>query len=303
MRQPRALTFGPALLLLTSQALAQAAPRWLQIAPHREGFTVQMPAAPTRHEPVSDGGSVFLKPGGTEIRRHFVYDAYYDGAVYLVHVYEASSSDQLRKELTDERRFKGVLVRESKAEGMSEREYETRYTGFYSKTRFITLGKLLYEVEGAARAESNPTLVRFLSSFKLGKANPSKGAEITPVADGELKARADAPASTAGAGGAPEGAGVILAAKDVTLKAVLVFRPEPPYTEEARKNQVRGTVRVRFVVSASGGVTNVTVVRGLKYGLNEMAVAAARAIRFLPAEKDGRRVSQWVTVDYNFNIY
>jgi hypothetical protein len=34
-----------------------------------------------------------------------------------------------------------------------------------------------------------------------------------------------------------------------------------------------------------------------------MAVAAARRIRFEPAQKDGRVVAQYVILDYNFNIY
>ena len=32
-------------------------------------------------------------------------------------------------------------------------------------------------------------------------------------------------------------------------------------------------------------------------------VAAAAQIRFEPAQKDGRAVSQYVVLEYNFNIY
>jgi outer membrane biosynthesis protein TonB len=38
-------------------------------------------------------------------------------------------------------------------------------------------------------------------------------------------------------------------------------------------------------------------------GLTEKAMEAARRIQFTPAEKDGRRVSQYATINYNFNIY
>jgi outer membrane biosynthesis protein TonB len=38
-------------------------------------------------------------------------------------------------------------------------------------------------------------------------------------------------------------------------------------------------------------------------GLTEKAIEAARRISFTPAEKDGRKVSQYVTIEYNFNIY
>jgi TonB family protein len=66
---------------------------------------------------------------------------------------------------------------------------------------------------------------------------------------------------------------------------------------------VTGLVRLRAIFSSSGEVTNITVIKGLPSGLTEKAIAAARQIRFQPALKDGHVVSQWVTLEYNFNIY
>jgi TonB family protein len=90
---------------------------------------------------------------------------------------------------------------------------------------------------------------------------------------------------------------------EVTRKAMITFKPEPGFTEEARKNNVTGVVRLRAILSASGSVTGITTVKGLPDGLTEKAIAAARQIRFTPAEKDGRAVSQYVVLEYNFNIY
>jgi TonB family protein len=90
---------------------------------------------------------------------------------------------------------------------------------------------------------------------------------------------------------------------EVTRKASITSKPEPLYTEEARKNQVTGTVRLRLVLSASGQVTGITALTKLPDGLTEKAIEAARKISFIPAEKDGRKVSQYVTIEYNFNIY
>jgi TonB family protein len=91
--------------------------------------------------------------------------------------------------------------------------------------------------------------------------------------------------------------------REVTRKASITSKPEPLYTEEARKNQVTGTVRLRLVLSASGQVTGITPLTKLPDGLTEKAIEAARRISFTPAEKDGRKVSQYVTIEYNFNIY
>jgi TonB family protein len=90
---------------------------------------------------------------------------------------------------------------------------------------------------------------------------------------------------------------------EVTRKAQITGKPEPLYTEEARRNQVTGTVRLRIILSASGRVTGITPLTKLPDGLTEKAIEAARRIAFTPAEKDGRKVSQYVQIEYNFNIY
>jgi protein TonB len=89
----------------------------------------------------------------------------------------------------------------------------------------------------------------------------------------------------------------------VNVKARILSRPEPQYTEEARKNQISGTVVLRAVFSSSGQVTNIRAVSSLPYGLTERAIAAAREIRFTPAMKDGHAVSQSIQIEYNFNLY
>ena len=53
----------------------------------------------------------------------------------------------------------------------------------------------------------------------------------------------------------------------------------------------------------NGSVISIQPVKRLPDGLTERAIAAAKQIQFTPAEKDGHKVSQYVTVSYNFNIY
>jgi TonB family protein len=109
-------------------------------------------------------------------------------------------------------------------------------------------------------------------------------------------------------GGGPGGGGGgdysrIFTGKEVTSKARLISKPEPQYTEDARKNQITGTVVLKCVFSSNGSVTNIRTVSGLPYGLTERAIAAARQIKFVPATKDGHQVSMWMQLEYNFNLY
>jgi len=106
-----------------------------------------------------------------------------------------------------------------------------------------------------------------------------------------------------GTGGEKTDYGKNFKINEVTARAVITSKPEPGFTEEARTLNITGTVRLRAVLSASGEVTNISVVKGLPAGLTEKAITAARQIKFRPATKDGHTVSQYVTLEYNFNIY
>lgn len=91
--------------------------------------------------------------------------------------------------------------------------------------------------------------------------------------------------------------------KEVVTKAQLATKPEPAYTEKARKVGVEGTVALQTVFSSDGTIQNVIILQWLPYGLTERAVEAARKIKFTPAIKDGRPVSMYYRIEYNFNLY
>jgi TonB family protein len=90
---------------------------------------------------------------------------------------------------------------------------------------------------------------------------------------------------------------------EVEQRARLLFKPEPQYTEEARRNQITGTVMLRVVFSSAGQVEQIRAVQTLPFGLTERAIAAARQIKFLPATKSGHPVSVYMQLEYNFNLY
>lgn len=89
----------------------------------------------------------------------------------------------------------------------------------------------------------------------------------------------------------------------VNTRARVLKKPEPQYTENARRAQVVGTVVLRAVFTADGTVKHILVLEGLPYGLTESAVKAARQIQFTPATFAGRPVSMFMQLEYNFNLY
>ena len=136
-----------------------------------------------------------------------------------------------------------------------------------------------------------------------GGIGPGEGGGIGPGRGGNIGGgdRNDGGGGPGGGGGG--GYDRIFTGKEVTSKARLISKPEPQYTEDARKNQITGTVVLKVVFASNGSVTNIRTVSGLPYGLTERAIAAARQIKFVPATKDGHQVSMWMQLEYNFNLY
>lgn len=94
-----------------------------------------------------------------------------------------------------------------------------------------------------------------------------------------------------------------LKGNEVDQRARLLSKPEPHYTEDARRNQISGTVVLRAIFASSGEVVQIQALSKLPFGLTEQAIAAAHQIRFVPAIKNGRAVSVWMNLEYNFNLY
>src|ERR1044072_6820827 len=90
--------------------------------------------------------------------------------------------------------------------------------------------------------------------------------------------------------------------KEVDVKAEITERPEPEYTREARSVGIQGNVVLKLLLLGNGKLDRVRVVRRVPYGLTETAVRAACEIKFKPAQKAGKEVSQWVTVEYPFRL-
>ncbi|HVG38775.1 MAG TPA: energy transducer TonB [Pyrinomonadaceae bacterium] len=152
----------------------------------------------------------------------------------------------------------------------------------------------------STEVSSGPGTGNGIGQGQGGGVGPGEGGGFGPGRGGNTGG-GDMREGGGGAGGG--GGGGVFAAKDVSTKASITFKPEPSYTEEARKNNITGTVVLRAVLGANGKVSGITPVQRLPYGLTEKAIAAAQQIRFTPATKDGRPVGMYVRIEYNFNMY
>ena len=235
-----------------------------------------------------------------------MYGAYGNGVVYLILSFDnpagAEGLDTFVKEIDDYpiNARPQTLERALLLGGFHGKQYSfgspvlSGIVRFYKSKSHV----YVYVVEAQSDDMSRPDIKKFLDSLSLA----SKKVNYDPDQD-PLETQTTSAALPDMGAGANSDAPTILNAKTVSRKARVVAKPEPGYTEDARRHQTTGTVVLKAVFASSGRVEKIVVLKPLPYGLTEKAKMAARNIRFIPALKDGKYVSMYIQLEYNFNLY
>lgn len=254
---------------------------WQRYTVKGEEFSVTLPTVPAMLTLKA------FQPRIQKQRRERRLKAAADGVIYMVNVFENPKPNQSLDEfIAEQNKTIGsglTLERDLTVGGITGKEYSSRNNTPATTVQFFASEKRLYSFAATGSSADNVAVKHFFSSIALGKKT-----EGTKVEDGP---------------GVPLEYEKIYIGREVDTKARLLTKPEPNYTQKAREYEITGVVVLKVVFSASGQVTNIRTVQGLPYGLTERAIAAARKIKFVPATKDGRYVSMWIQLEYNFNLY
>jgi len=81
------------------------------------------------------------------------------------------------------------------------------------------------------------------------------------------------------------------------------YKPDPPYTEEARQARLRGTLVMLLVVDSQGSVVQTTIVKPLGLGLDQSALRTVRAWKFSPGARNGVPVPVRIMVEVGFSLF
>jgi len=85
---------------------------------------------------------------------------------------------------------------------------------------------------------------------------------------------------------------------EVDKKLRILGKPEPDFSAQERREHFHEKIVLTTLFCGSGEVTKIRVKSGLSDRVDAKAIKAARKIRFTPGEKDGKKVSQWLIVEY-----
>jgi TonB family protein len=279
------LLFASAIKAQTTSAAKPVT--WQRYKVGGEVFSVALPILPAMHI------NRRWFEGDKEPRREVQLGSYADGVGYAVYLIENPGPKQSLQGFiaaqTDSR-WNVNNGQDVNRDGLAGKAFVSAEQGD-GMVQFFASEDRLYEFRAIGAPAEDARLTKFFSSISFAKTKDGEEAIEGPGLP-FVEARP-----------ADESLNKTFIGRDTTRKARLVMKPEPSYTEEARQNAITGTVVLKCIFKYDGSVVNILTVSGLPYGLTQRAIEAARRIKFIPAVKDGTRVSMWMQLEYNFNLY
>lgn len=276
------IVFAPGVL-----AQEQKGTAWQRYTVKGEAFSVTFPTVPamaTYKEFVDRFG---------KHRRQRLLGAYADGLVYTVscslNPRQELLEDFIEQEIFTHNTFDKVSEKDLQRNGFSGKQYIAP-DDVPGTTQIFKAGNTIYRFQVFGAPTDDARVQRYFSSVVLGK--KASGIEVNDGVGVLYESQSQT-----------QNNAKIFVGRETDRKAVLVMKPEPSYTEEGRRNAITGTVVLRVVLASNGNVTNIRPVTNLPHGLTEMAIEATRKMKFVPAVKEGKFVSMWMQLEYNFNLY
>jgi len=271
-------------IVLVSGAVCQQpvgiSPTLMRYTVSGDGFSVSLHSRPTMTTT-----KVSRKDGTERTKRSLTTTV--KSVAYSIEIFEnpkpAQPLDEFIAESKASFRYEPATERDLTVGGFPGKEYSSQTATTTTVMQFFATEDRLFRFAATGPAAALASIKEFFSSIKLGP--NADGFDVSSGVFIELY----------------NGERVYLGS-DVDVKARLVTKPEPTYTEDARDKKVEGTVILRAILAKTGRVERIRVFQGLPYGLTVQAIEAARKIEFVPAMKDGKAVSMWIQLEYNFSL-
>jgi len=275
------LGFGSPRRIL-SPARFQNDVAWIPFVPAGEDFSAMIPAPPTI---LNEPANYIYRKDGEKVLQHRDYSGYKDGLVFIIESYKVARPQKLMDALIEGELRGATFEREITLNGLNARQYRSNYLKVPLRIIGFVTKEHVYFLRLATLEETNSAVDKFLAGFRIRTPQDKERSHDLTPATADIKQDE------------------IFSPKEVTRKAVIAWKPIPGYTEKARLDGLIGSVILEVVFAANGYVTNIKVIKELKDGMTERAIEYTRNIRFFPAEKAGKPVSQSMRLEYTFNLY
>jgi hypothetical protein len=148
----------------------------------------------------------------------------------------------------------------------------------YRAGEFERASSLLIEATQSDKKDSLAWIYLGASLHRLGKGEEA----VRAFKNGKVRQKGDVP--------------------DDEIRAEMLNRSYPRYTDAARQNRTSGVVRLAVEFGAGGKINFVLPIQPLPDGLTGEAITAAKSTRFRPATKGGKPVTTVELIEYSFEV-
>jgi len=238
---------------------------------------------------------------GQLINEERIATAYANGVVYFLDLLSTGSprramqdymSDWRGKDKSIIRRVTRQALSVSGNAGQQDEFRRTSYVTlepYYRREQYFTTKHYLCVISAVARDGVSPEMNEFFSSLKFG-ADAGRAAVDTLSQVGK------------GQTGQASFTGKVYNAKEVTRQAILVWKPELEVLLQNIADDIdirRREIPIEVTLTSEGEVADLKFPQIMSREVMAIAADMARNLRFIPAELNGRPVSQRITLKFD----
>jgi TonB family protein len=243
----------------------------------------------------ASSGEMYLgkPPGAARVEKQLKVARHLNGVVLVMEYYQGNGKDIYK---TLKEREKTTFEKEGEINGFQFAHFSAKDEKSYQKTHFYYSKKGLYLLKAISRAENDKILKGFFESVRLiNQNNPvapnapqdAKSTSLPNVIE-KIAIRLDD--------------SMAIESKEADRKMIVLSQDYPNFSFDMRRGMGNVRVKLRVLYSSSGKVSDVKVLEISSKLLEREAVEAAKRAVFIPAEKDGKLVSVYQTIEYGFGI-
>ncbi|MEO7672747.1 MAG: energy transducer TonB [Pyrinomonadaceae bacterium] len=301
--------FAGLFLALTERAGAQHTPpsnagritKWTMLAGTDSEIFFAIPQDSVVHE----NGDFYMGSNRVRVDSQKTIVSRLGDAVVQIDLFKGAAK-QIQERLIDNFRDpdnRPAKVADTDKNGFRVAAIESRSEGLYFRRHFFRKLDRLYVMTGATRNPESSIVKEFFESVMLVK----DGLVMTPNLSDKLedasKVKMLLPKAFVERGSNAPVAAVIVDESSLEKKAVIVFQPNlqfPPI--DSRFDRTFNLLKVKVLLLANGTVGEVEAVTKTTPAIERQAIDAAKGIKFLPAEKDGKPASVYRTIQFSLSI-
>jgi len=262
--------------------------KWVGVSGKNDEFVVFLPEG---YITTADSEYYLGKQPAPRVEKHLKAARYLNGVVLIMEYYEGKGKE-IYKILKE--REKATFVKEEEVNGFQIGHFSTKTEKGIRKTHIYFNDKSVYFVRGYAKSEDDSILKGFFESVRLINQKNVVAPNVPADAKSTLVPRIierETPRLDDS---------LAIEPKEADRPLIILKAERPRFSSEACRGINNLRVKLRVLYSSSGSVANVEVLQVTSKLIEKEAVEAAKKVVFIPAEKDGKLVSVFQTVEYSF---